>query len=108
MLARMTMKRRDALKTMGQIGAAAGMARYLPGCGGRDGHGGSDGGADGGNDKVGITTYVYMMMENRSYDHFFGARSMLEGKPGDGLKMSMSNKDATGKVINLWTPTKDQ
>jgi len=108
MLARMTMKRRDALKTIGQIGAAAGAARYLPGCGGGDGAGGGDGGPDGGDGKEGITTYVYMMMENRSYDHFFGARSMLEGKPGDGLKMTMSNKDATGKVINLWTPTKDQ
>ena len=50
--ARRMMKRRDALKTIGGLGAAAGMARFLPGC--------SDGG------RSGITTYVYLMMENRS------------------------------------------
>jgi len=26
-----------------------------------------------------------MMMENRSYDHYFGARKLVEGLPGDGL-----------------------
>ena len=68
------MKRRDALKTLGGIGAAAGMARFLPGCGSSS-HGPS-----------GITNYVYMMMENRSYDHFFGARAMApENKGGNGL-----------------------
>jgi phospholipase C len=110
MLARMTMKRRDALKTIGRVSAAAGMARYLPGCGGGDARP-PDAGADApvdAPDVKGITTYVYMMMENRSYDHWFGARSMLEGKPGDGLKMTMSNKDKDGKVINLWKPSKDQ
>lgn len=88
------MKRRDALKTIGGLGAAAGMARFLPSCGG-DGGGGDDG-------PVGITTYVYMMMENRSYNHFFGARSMLEGKPGDGLLATMSNPDLNGNLISPW------
>src|SRR5690349_8121512 len=96
MLRRM-MKRRDALKTIGGLGAAAGMARFLPGCGG--------GGEDGPN---GITTYVYMMMENRSYDHYLGARSMLEGKPGDGLTAAMRNPDLTGTAIAPWTPNKQQ
>ena len=82
------MKRRDALKAIGRLSAAAGMARFLPSCGG--GGGGGD---------VGITTYVYMMMENRSYDHFFGSRSMVEGKPGDGLTATMSNKDIQGNVV---------
>jgi len=77
------MKRRDALKTIGGLGAAAGLSRLIPGCGG-------GGGPDG------ITTYVYMMMENRSYDHFFGSRSMLEMKPGDGLTMAMTNVDRSG------------
>jgi len=36
------------------------------------------------------------MMENRTYDHYFGARSLLEGKPGDGLTAAMSNVDAGG------------
>ncbi|HET9627126.1 MAG TPA: alkaline phosphatase family protein [Kofleriaceae bacterium] len=89
------MKRRDALKAIGQLSAAAGMASLLPGCGGGDG--GGDGG--GSNDAVGITTYVYMMMENRSYDHFFGARSLREGKPGDGLTAQMSNNDINGVAV---------
>jgi phospholipase C len=84
------MKRRDALKTIGGLGAAAGLSRLLPGCGG--------GGPDG------ITTYVYMMMENRSYDHFFGSRSMLEMKPGDGLTMAMTNVDRSGMPIPPWHP----
>jgi phospholipase C len=96
MLAAMTMKRRDALKTIGGIGAAAGMARFLPACGG-----------DGGGGPNGITTWVFMMMENRSYDHFFGARSMVEGKPGDGPKMTMTNLDTNNQPISLWTPDKN-
>lgn len=90
------MKRRDALKTIGGLGAAAGMARFLPGCGGGD---------DGPN---GITTYVYMMMENRSYDHYLGARSMLEGKPGDGLTTAMRNANLAGTPVAPWTPNLQQ
>ena len=56
--------RRDAIKRIGGIAGAAGLTRYLPGCSSDDG-------------PVGITTYVYMMMENRSYDHFFGSRVTL-------------------------------
>jgi phospholipase C len=93
--ARRMMKRRDALKTIGGLGAAAGMARILPGCGG-------GGGARG------ITTYVFMMMENRSYDHFFGSRSMIEGKPGNGPAMTMTNPDIHQMPISLWTPDKNQ
>lgn len=92
---RAMMKRRDALKTIGGLGAAAGMARFLPGCGGDGGPGA-------------ITTYVYMMMENRSYDHYLGARSMLEGKPGDGLVATMTNLDIDGKPIPIWAPNVQQ
>jgi phospholipase C len=90
------MKRRDALKAIGGLGAAAGMAKFLPGCGGGDEGPG------------GITTYVYMMMENRSYDHLFGARSMLEGKPGDGLSANMTNPDRNGTPIRPWAPNTQQ
>jgi phospholipase C len=79
------MKRRDALKTLGGIAGTAGLSRLLGGCGG-----------DG--DPVGITTIVYLMMENRSYDHQLGARS-LEGLPGDGLRAGMSNPDLDGVPI---------
>src|SRR6185436_3123403 len=47
---------------------------------------------------------VYMMMENRSYDHFFGARAMLEGKPGNGLTATMTNLDVNGAAIAPWAP----
>ena len=94
------MKRRDALKTLGGLGAAAGMARFLPGCsGGGDGDG-----------PHGITTYVYMMMENRSYDHLFGARAMApESKPGDGLPTptTFSNLDLKGAAVTSFTPVKN-
>lgn len=86
--------RRDAMKRLGGMAGAAAMAKYLPGCG--DGEVG------------GITTYVYMMLENRSYDHYFGARSMLEGRPGDGLQMSFRNNDLGGKPIAPWEPALHQ
>jgi phospholipase C len=78
------MKRRDALKAMGGLAGAATLGKVLPGCGSGD---------DG---PKGITTYVFMMMENRSYDHAMGARSMLEGLDGDGLTSDMSNLGRDG------------
>ncbi len=85
----MTMKRRDALKTMGALAGAATMGRILPGCGGGD---------DG---PVGITTIVVLMMENRSYDHVLGARK-LEGLGGDGLDLTMSNPGRDGVVVPVY------
>ena len=85
------MKRRDALKTIGGLGAAAALARVLPSCK-------SDNGGP-----VGITTYVYMMMENRSYDHYFGARTT-----GDGLPAGTVNLDSTGTPVPSFIPTVDQ
>ena len=60
------------------------MARFLPGCT-----------ADG-ERPTGITTYVYLMMENRTYDHLLGARS-LEGLPGDGQRPGFANPDRNGQ-----------
>ena len=33
-----------------------------------------------------------MMMENRSYDHWFGARKMLEGRPGEAAQLYEQNE----------------
>jgi phospholipase C len=88
--------RRDAIKRIGGLAGAAGLAKFLPACG------------DGSDGPVGITTYVFMMLENRSYDHYFGARSMLEGLPGDGLVATMRNPDVNGVPIAPWEPTIDQ
>jgi phospholipase C len=90
----MTMKRRDALKTIGGLAGAAGMTRFLPGCGDEG-------------DPGGITTFVYLMLENRTYDHVFGARA-LEGLGGDGLKAGMSNPDQGGAPIAPYVPTDEE
>jgi phospholipase C len=86
----MTMKRRDAIKTLGALAGAASTAKLLSACG-------DNLAGDGG-----ITTYVFLMMENRSYDHYLGARSMLEGKPGNGLTSSLSNPDINGDPVAIW------
>jgi phospholipase C len=89
------MRRRDLLKTFGAAAGAAGMTRLLPGCG-----------ADGDGEE-GITTIVLLMMENRSYDHFFGARSWQEGLPGDGLTGTETNPDSEGVQVPLWEATEE-
>jgi len=89
------MKRRDALKTIGGLAGAATLMNALPGCSDDDGG------------PVGITTYVYMMMENRSYDHVFGARKLLEGKAGDGLVATMANPDMGGMSIPVYQAPND-
>lgn len=82
--------RRDALKQIGGFAGAATLARYLAACN---------------SSPNGIKNYVYMMMENRTYDHYFGARSMLEGLPGNGLQMSMTNPDTAGNPVSLYVPS---
>lgn len=72
--------RRDALKGLGATAA-------LSACGDDSEPSGPQAGE--------ITHIVVLMMENRSYDHYLGSRS-LEGLPGDGLTDSMSNPDADG------------
>src|SRR3569832_446204 len=96
--------RRAALKV---LGAAAG-ATLLPASAGLAGCG-EESAPPGtmkppGNDRVaqGLTTLVVLSMENRSYDMFFGARTLLEGKPGDGLKAGMFNLDKSGKRVEIF------
>jgi len=85
------MKRRDALKTIGALGATAGVAKFLPGCGD--------------NAKPAPPTTVVLMMENRSYDHWLGARTLLEGKPGDGLTAGMQNLRMDGTPVAPYPAT---
>ena len=82
----MTMRRRDALKTIGGLAGAAGMAKFLPGCGSED------------PGPVGITTFVYLMLENRSYDHYLGARGLM-GLGGDGLQNAPSQNTIGGTPV---------
>lgn len=84
------MKRREVLKMIGAAAGVAGASRFLQGCGEPQSEPGR------------ISTYVFMMMENRSYDHVLGMRSMLEGKPGDGLSATHSNPDLAGQPVSVW------
>jgi phospholipase C len=94
------MKRRDLLKSMGAVAGAAGLSKFLPGCGdGGGGVGSPDAGEEG---PPGIKNVVLLMFENRSYDHWLGARSMLEGKGGDGLVATMSNRDRDDNEVKIW------
>ncbi len=89
------MKRRTAIKTIGALGASAAVSSLLTACGSEDSE-----------PEAGITTIVALMMENRSYDHFLGARTLLEGLPGDGLVAGMSNRNRAGDDIEIF-PTTD-
>ncbi len=82
------MNRRDAIKALASVLGASATARLLAACG--DNVSGEE---------AGIDTFVFMMMENRSYDHYLGSRSLLEGKRGDGLAAGMSNLDRGGNAI---------
>jgi phospholipase C len=89
----MTITRRDALRRIGGLGALAGMPRILPGCGGSS-------------DTPGIKHYVYLMLENHTYDNMLGARKLMEGLPGDGLVAGMSNPDGAGGTVPIYaSPT---
>jgi phospholipase C len=84
------MKRRDAMKTLGALAGATTLPGLLSGCGSRAGA------------VPGVDTYVFLMMENRSYDHYLGARALVEGRPGDGLAAGMANPDRRGQSIPSW------
>src|SRR5579863_3274965 len=77
--------RRDAIKSIGAMAGAASLSKLF-GCS-------SD-------SPTGIKNYVYLMMENRSYDHVFGARKLVEmNNDGDGLTAAMTNPNMAGMAI---------
>ena len=84
--------RRDAIKNMGVMAGAAMIGPKLAGCGDESPPGQ-------------ITNIVVVMMENRSYDHYLGARKLLEQKGGDGLVATMSNLDMSGTARAIYRET---
>jgi len=86
--------RRQALKRIGGLAGMAAMPKFLSACSSEE-------------DPVGITTYVYLMLENRTFDHVFGARK-LQGMAGDGLVAGMSNPDMNNVEVPIFEPTMDQ
>lgn len=85
------MRRRDALKGIGALAGAGAATRLLGACG-----------DDISGPVEGITTLVVVCMENRSYDHYLGARSLLHGLPGDGLVEGMFNPGADGEPVAIY------
>jgi len=49
-----------------------------------------------------VDTVVFIMFENRSFDHWLGGRSLEEGKDEDGLVAGMSNPDDNGTEIPVF------
>lgn len=49
-----------------------------------------------------IDTIVVVMMENRSFDHYFGSATFLEGWTVDGLDGTESNLDLEGNTITVF------
>ncbi len=94
------MTRREALRDLGAAAGAA-AAPGLLACGDDDATG-TQSDPPG---PVGITHIVVVMMENRSYDHYFGARSLAEGRAGDGLTASMANPDTMGASRAIYPET---
>ena len=95
--------RREALR---DLGAAAGAAAATPllGCG--DDATGSGGGTSPGPQPVGITHMVVVMMENRTYDHYFGAEppvtiSRARRNAGTGRGAPTPAPLATGNVSGV-------
>jgi phospholipase C len=47
-----------------------------------------------------IENLVPVMMENRSFDHYFGSYTLVEGRPGiDGLLANMTNRSPLGGTV---------
>ncbi len=51
-----------------------------------------------------IDTVVWLMMENRSFDHYLGDLSLSEGRDVEGLQEGMSNPDLDGQPVEIHRP----
>ncbi len=84
-------------RALGGLSAAA-LSPLVKGCTGQVP--GPDAGPDGLTAVEAIDTVVVIMMENRSFDHFLGSYSLVEGRDDiDGLSAEMSNASADGTTF---------
>src|SRR5687767_11592901 len=51
---------------------------------------------------AGIDTIVVVVMENRSFDHYFGSATFLEGWQVEGLAGDESNLDLSGNAVTVF------
>ncbi len=85
-------------EVLGGIGATA-AASWLPGC---------IANSSGDTLDSPIDTFVVMMMENRSFDHYFGALSLEEGRSdADGLQPEHHNLDLAGETVRPFRLSKE-
>ncbi len=54
---------------------------------------------------AGIDHIVVLMMENRSFDHYFGARKLVEGEASNGLTGDESNPNYEGEEVPVYVST---
>ena len=50
-------------------------------------------------EELNVETVVVLMMENRSFDHYFGSLSLVEGRPVNGLAAGFSNALPNGMPV---------
>ena len=94
--------RRAFIKGLG----AAGLAPLVPGCASETPDGTPDptpAPVTPGDPSDVIDTVVVVMLENRSFDNYFGAYSLVEGRDDiDGLQPGMSNPDLDGNDVPIY------
>src|SRR5262245_37728255 len=95
-VSRFAISRRQALRALGSGVGAAALAPWLPGCGGDSN---SLAASTLRPEDLDIETVVFVMMENRSFDHYFGSLSLTEGRMVDGLRPGFGNPDVDGSPI---------
>ena len=82
------------MKSLGALAGASALPGLLSACSS----------SDAGGEDAGITNLVILCMENRSYDHYLGARA-LEGLGGDGLSAGLSNPRQDGTLVEPFRET---
>lgn len=94
------MSRRDAMKHIAGVMGLAGLVPLVgQGCGSSGHHASGElvGEPEFGPEDLDVDTVVFVMMENRSFDHIFGSLSLVEGRTEvDGYRPEMFNAFADG------------
>jgi phospholipase C len=95
--------RRDALKVLSALVGTTAVSSALGGCEVEPGTDPTEQPTPGT-----IDTVIVLMMENRSFDHYFGSLSLDEGRTDvDGLQPGMSNPDLDGVPVAAFPMTVD-
>ncbi len=89
----------DGADATGNTGGAAGDTGGGAGAAGSSGSNSGGAGGSGGTPEdllQSVDHFVVLMMENRSFDHYFGSLKLVEGREVDGLDGTESNLDSSG------------